>query len=86
MPMAKLVSLETVDAEMVMLLPADYVLWTEKFAGVARTISARARLATGGAPALWTLGRVSPRTRAELHKRGWKVRAQAGSLLRVSKH
>ena len=85
-PMAKLVSLVTMDGEMVILLPADYVLWTEKFNGVASTLSARARLATGGAPALWVLGRVSPRTRAELHKRKWKVRAQAGPLLRVKKH
>jgi len=85
-PMAKLVSLVAVDGEMVILLPADYVLWTEKFNGVASTLSARARLATGGAPALWVLGRVSPRTRAELHKRKWKVRAQAGPLLRIKKH
>lgn len=84
-PMAQLLSAVTTDNSMVVLLPADYILWTEKFSGVARSMSARARLATGGAPALWLLGRVSPRTRAELHDRGWKIRAEAEPLLRVKK-
>lgn len=84
-PMAQLLSAVVMDGSMVILLPADYILWTEKFSGVARSMSARARLATGGTPALWVLGRVSPRTRAELHRRGWKVRAEAGPLLRVKK-
>ncbi len=83
--MAELLSAVTIDGSMVVLLPADYILWTEKFSGVARSMSARARLGTGAAPALWLLGRVSSRTRAELHDRGWKVRAEAGPLLRAKK-
>ncbi len=84
-PMAKLLSAVLSDRSVLILLPVDYVLWTENFSRVAEFMTARARQLNKGTPALWLMGRVSRRTRAELHARGWKVRPEAGSLLKVRK-
>lgn len=82
-PMARLISAVLGDGSALLLLPTDYLLWTEKNARVVADITARSKRRRP--PQLWTLGRLSPKTRAALHARGWKVRPEAGRLLKIKK-
>jgi len=82
-PMARLISAVLGDGSVLVLLPTDYLLWTEKNARIIAGMTARSKRSR--APQLWTLGRISPKTRKELHARGWKVRPEAGRLLKIKK-
>ena len=82
-PMARLISAILGDGSALLLLPTDYLLWTEQNARVIVDVTTRSR--RGRAPQLWTLGRLSPKIRRELHARGWKIRPEAGRLLRIKK-
>ncbi|MCP4009708.1 MAG: hypothetical protein GY726_09365 [Proteobacteria bacterium] len=80
-PMAKLLSAVARTGEIVVLLPADYMIWNENNASVMNHMGSR-NSGRNADKHLWILGQVSGKMRSQLLIRGWQVHTQAGRLLR----
>jgi len=75
-------ALYTKNKTLVVMLPVDYVFWTERVASVAHALTThvprRPRIARRE---LWIAGNVSPRARQELESLGWTVSEQVSAKL-----
>jgi hypothetical protein len=79
-PLARITRADAADGSAVVLLPADYLIWSEKVAAAAQQVAEE----TGGtAPAreFWITGNVSERARRELRKTGWQLFTRAKEQL-----
>jgi hypothetical protein len=83
-PMSKFIFAESTDDALVVLLPADHMIWSKSNASAISFISNRADAGKKRVQ-LWVLGQVSGKARTELLSRGWNVHTQAGRLLRPAK-
>ncbi len=81
-PMAKLLFAVTKAGVMQVLLPADYMIWSQQNARVLDMMSNRAGGGKYTGMQLWLLGEVSGKMRTHLLSRGWRVHTRAGRLLR----
>ncbi|MEN8190677.1 MAG: hypothetical protein ABFS19_12595 [Thermodesulfobacteriota bacterium] len=77
-PMARLTQGIRKDGTRVVLLPTDYIIWSELVADAATSIHGQAQ---GNGLELWLLGSVSDRARGELGKLGWKIHTETGPRL-----
>ena len=75
-------ALYTKNRTLVVMLPVDYVFWTERVASVAHALTThvptRPRIARRE---LWIAGNVSQRARQELESLGWTVYEQISAKL-----
>jgi hypothetical protein len=72
----------TADGALVLNLPLDYVVWTRNTARIARAVTEQARSAPGVTEKqLWITGELSPLTRRELERQGWKIHDRAEQRL-----
>lgn len=78
-PMARLFRTEKKDGGAVILLPTDYVIWSEKVASVAAGIVQQSKAA--GSSEIWTLGTFSDQAQRGLKEQGWQIHEQARSSL-----
>ena len=81
-PMAKLLSAVTTAGVMHVLLPADYMIWSQQNARVLDMMSNRAGGGKYTGAQLWMLGEVSGKMRTHLLSRDWRVHTRAGRMLR----
>jgi len=64
--------------KVIMVLPADHVLWSERFAAATAQIKERTK---GGGFEVWTAGSVSQKAKDRLSKAGWEIHADVLSKL-----
>ncbi len=68
------IGLQRKDGTIVIVVPGDYLAWTEDTAASARVASSGdSPLASAKSKELWLAGKASARARTELESRGWKV-------------
>lgn len=73
-PMARLVHGIKKDGTLVVTLPTDHVIWSERVAGVVADLTETAgRSGRGTGVEIWTSGDFSKRAREEMKKRGWEL-------------
>lgn len=77
-PMARLFRAEKKDGGTVILLPTDYMIWSEKVASVASGIAQQGKAAP---LEIWTLGSFSDKARQALKDQGWQIHEQARASL-----
>jgi hypothetical protein len=71
-PLARITRADAADGSAVVVLPADYLIWSEKVAAAAQQVAEEA----GGAAMareFWLTGIVSERARRELRETGWQI-------------
>ncbi len=69
------------DGSVVVILPTDHIIWSEKIADVSTALAAKVKAAAGGGLEIWVLGDFSKTARAELEGLGWKVHTKARDQL-----
>ena len=70
------------DGKIVIAVPVDHLVWTESVAqSVANADDLPKEFAGAAAREFWLGGTISPRARAELEARGWKIRENAAEQL-----
>ncbi len=74
----------TKDGRLVVLLPVDYLSWTEELATLAVDAAERNIEIPAERRELWLLGGISPRGRTEINALGWNVYDEVRSLIRES--
>lgn len=76
-PMARLVKASRQDGTVVVLLPTDHMIWTQRVASVAGDMVQQGKTDKAAGFEIWTLGTFSDRTRTALNSAGWKTHEQA---------
>lgn len=80
-PMARITRADGSDGSIVVVLPTDYLIWSQTVAGVISSFSAEEDTLKMPGKQLWTLGTLSEKARAECEKAGWQVNTNARSRL-----
>ncbi len=82
--MARLAHSETKDGTIVILLPIDYLIWSERTAEITGSLQGKANSSKGTGVEMWVTGDFSSTARNKFEKMGWKVHNQArGQLILV---
>lgn len=79
-PMARLVRAEKDDGSIVVILPGDHIIWSEKVADVTRSLVEK-RGAKGAGLEAWVSGDFSPMAHDKMKEMGWSVYANSRSRL-----
>lgn len=79
-PMARILRGEKKDGTIVLLLPSDYLIWSEMVAGTIATLGDKAQ-STGAGVEVWSLGEFSDTARNQLEAVGLKLYANAHDKL-----
>jgi hypothetical protein len=81
-PMARVIHAVGKDGSVIVLLPTDHVIWSEKADNVLGDLMERHKhLPKGAGLEIWNLGTFSKRAQLEMEKRGWKTQASAAKQL-----
>lgn len=80
-PMARLVKALRKDGTVVVLLPTDYMIWTQRVASVAGDMVQQGKAGKAAGFEIWTLGTFSDQARSALKATGWQTHEQARSAL-----
>ncbi|MEA3468169.1 MAG: hypothetical protein U9R57_08105 [Thermodesulfobacteriota bacterium] len=72
-PMARLTCGIKKDGSVVVLLPADHIIWSTKVAGVAGELTEKSGKGDGAGTELWVLGDFSKQAESELKNLGWQL-------------
>ena len=76
-PMARLVKALRQDGTVVVLLPTDQMIWTQRVASVAGDMVQQGKAGKAAGFEIWTLGTFSDRARSALKAMGWQTHEQA---------
>jgi hypothetical protein len=82
-PIARLARGEKKDGTIVVILPSDYMIWSDRIADL--TTSLVAKIPKGTGLELWTLGNLSTMARSKLEGMGWKIHTKVHSQLMPSR-
>lgn len=85
MPLARITCAAGKKGSVVVLLPTDYIVWSEKIADMANVLVEKQDKQPGSAKELWTLGSISKRTQSELKALGWTTHTAVGKQLGFKK-
>ncbi len=80
-PIARLARAEKKDGTIVVVLPSDHIIWSEKVARVTGSLVEEAKRSKRTGLELWVSGDFSKMARSQLEKMGWKVHAKVRSKL-----
>ncbi len=80
-PLARITRALRADGTVVILLPTDYIVWSEKIADVTNSLTNNQKKSEKAGFELWTLGALSKRAQSEMETMGWKIHTDAGSQL-----
>ena len=83
-PMARLVRAEKDDGSIVVILPGDHIIWSEKVADVTRSLVEKGGAKGAGLEA-WVTGDFSPMAHDKMKEMGWNVYANSRSRLLPAK-
>jgi len=84
-PMARIMRAEKKDGTPVVLLPTDYLIWSEKIAGVCSSLSSEMRQSNVKVKEIWVFGNLSSVAHHEIEKMGWKIHTGVQQQLLPSK-
>lgn len=85
-PLARITMAQGRDGGIVVLLPVDRLIWSERIAGLVGTVTGEALSGKQQHPQLWLLGDVSKQAAASLKESGWDVHLQAQGRLMPQKN
>jgi hypothetical protein len=75
-------TLQLKNGALVLLLPADYVVWTKQLAGKVKSFeNAISKMVGISGKEIWITGKFDKTARASFESKGWKVRENANSIL-----
>jgi len=80
-PMARLAHGEKKDGSVVVVIPNDYIIWSEKIANLTGSLVEKAKATKGAGVEVWALGDFSSVARSNLEAMGWKVYTKVQSRL-----
>ena len=80
-PMARITRAIDADGKAVVVVPADYVIWSGKLHDALVQVSDEAQSAKNSTMELWVSGSLSARALDESKKAGWTVHTEAGTRL-----
>lgn len=80
-PMARITKAVTTEGNVAVVLPTDYLIWSERVVGAITEISERTPEAGSGNKELWVLGDLSKKAHEEFKKADWKVHTGARDQL-----
>ncbi len=80
-PLARITRGLRADGTVVLLLPTDYIVWSEQAADLSKSLTNNLAKSEKAGLELWTLGVLSQRTQSEMETMGWKIHTNAGSQL-----
>jgi len=80
-PIARLARAEKKDGTIVLVLPADYIIWSEKVADLTNSLMERTKSSKGTGLEVWVSGDLSPLARNKFEGMGWKVHTKVRSKL-----
>ena len=82
-PMARVAHAVEKNGSIVVLLPTDHVIWSQKAADVLDELEEKhPKLPPGAGLKIWNLGTFSSRAQEEMTKRGWKTHSSTAKQLR----
>ncbi len=84
-PMARLVKAKKQDGAVVVALPTDYMIWSQKLASNVEDMVLQGKNNKVAGFEIWTLGTSSERMRSALQSRGWQIHEQAQNDLMPQK-
>lgn len=73
MPLGRFVGAMRQDGTLVLAFPLDYLAWTPAIATVARALADASRELSAKGVEFWTTGKVSPETKRQMKRMGWKL-------------
>jgi hypothetical protein len=80
-PMARISKAVDKNGKVVIVLPTDHLIWSERVSATLMEISDNPAVAQGAARELWVIGDLSARAREEISKAGWKIHTGARDQL-----
>ncbi len=80
-PIARLARAEKKDGTVVLALPADHIIWSEKVASLTGSLMENEKITKGPGFEVWVSGDFSKMARTKLEKMGWKVNTKVRSKL-----
>lgn len=80
-PMARLARAEKEDGTIVVILPSDHIIWSEKIADITESLSVESEISNAPALEIWATGDLSEIARNKLEEKGWKVHTKTRSQL-----
>lgn len=85
-PIARLARAEKKDGTIVVVLPNDYLIWSERVADFAGSLAAEIKVSGGAGLEIWFAGGVSSLAESKLSQMGWKVHTKVrGQLMPIKK-
>jgi len=84
-PMARLARAEKNDGTIVVVLPNDHLIWSEKVADVTGSLVEKTKKSKGTGLEIWALGDFSTMARSNLETMSWKVHTKVRSQLMPTK-
>jgi len=79
--MARITRAVKKDGSVVVVLPTDHIIWSEKIADVAITLADETKSAGGAGLEMWVLGDFSQTAQTELEAQGWQLHTKARNQL-----
>ncbi len=81
-PVARILYATTVKGDLVLNLPADYIIWSPRVGDVLRTLASKQGMAAGPkGKQVWTVGRLSPLAAKNLKAQDWTIKQHSESAL-----
>ncbi len=80
-PMARLARAEKNDGTIIVILPSDHIIWSEKVADITGSLVEKAKISKGAGLEVWVSGDFSTMARNKLDEMGWKVHTKVRSKL-----
>lgn len=80
-PIARLARAEKKDGTIVVLLPSDHIIWSEKVAGLTTSLIEQTKTSKAAGVEIWVMGDFSTMAGSKLKEMGWKVHTKAHSQL-----
>ncbi|MBL0712462.1 MAG: hypothetical protein JJV98_02065 [Desulfosarcina sp.] len=80
-PIARLARAEKKDGTIVVVLPGDHIIWSEKVAGLTGSLMEKEKISKGRGLEVWVSGDFSTMARSKFEGMGWKVHTKVRSKL-----
>ena len=80
-PIARLARAEKSDGTIVVILPSDHTIWSEKVANLAGSLVEKVKASGGPGIEVWAIGDFSPLAHSKLDGMGWDVHTKVGNQL-----
>jgi hypothetical protein len=84
-PMARLALAEKKDGTIVVVMPNDYIIWSERIADLAGSLVEKSKTSNGAGLELWATGDFSAMAHSKLKEMGWNVQTKVRSKLAPEK-